>query len=163
MKVFQWIDNKIDQLSGKLIVIMVFAMLILSFTTIVLRWFGIGFIWIGILNQHIVFISIFLGGAIATGRGVHIGIDIINKYLENKKNQTLLSIVNIITSIACILTIVWLTYASIEFVKSEAQYGNEVFWGIHSKYLTSIIPIGLSLIGYRFFYKVLANINQLKK
>ena len=59
-------------------------MMILSITGIVLRWFNIAFLWIDPLVRHLVFICTFLGGAIATGRGTHIGIDIIGRLLESR-------------------------------------------------------------------------------
>ena len=40
--------------------------------------------------------------------------------------------------------------ASIEFSKSEFEYGKVAFLGIHSGYLASIIPVGFGLILLRF-------------
>ena len=153
MKILGMIDKGIDKGSGHLLVVCVFSMLSLSVLGIVLRWFSITFLWFEPLIRHLVFLSTFLGGVLATGRGTHIGIDIISKYLESSGRTQMIRGIKIIISLASFLTLIWLTKASIGFVKVELQYGKNVFLGIHSGFLVAIIPFGFSLISFRFFYK----------
>ena len=72
-KLDEWIDN----FSSWLLVISVVLMLFLSVLNIFLRWGNTTIFWIEPLVRHLVFLSAFLGGILATGRKNHIGIDII--------------------------------------------------------------------------------------
>ena len=81
MKIFKTLDNIIEKICGYSLVISILAILIFSSLTIVLRWFQINLMWIDPLVRHLVFLSTFLGGVIATGRGTHIGIDLVSKIL----------------------------------------------------------------------------------
>lgn len=127
-------------------------MLSLSILTIVMRWFDQAFLWSEPVTRHLVFLSAFLGGVIATGRRNHIGIDIIGKYFESHKNEVALLWIRRIVSLASFCVLVWLIHACYKFTLVEAEYGKIAFLGIHSKFLVAISPFGFSLIAYRFFY-----------
>ncbi len=88
----------------------------------------------------------------ATGKGTHIGIDIVGKSLEGKGLLKLKNILVLATNIISFVALFWLSYASISFVNVELEFGKEVFFGIHSGILVMIIPIGFSLIGLRFLF-----------
>lgn len=146
------IDRAVEKFSGYTLVICVLTMLFFSVLTIVLRWFNTSFHWSEPFIRHLVFLSAFLGGVIATGRKTHIGIDIFGKYLESKKAWTAHLWVNRVISLASFGTLMWLIYASFNFIAVEAKYGKVIFLGVHSKFLVSIIPFGFGLIGYRFLF-----------
>ena len=135
----------------------VFAMLSISVISIVLRWFSISIHWMEPFVRHLVFLSTFLGGVLATGRGTHIGIDIISKYLEAKKLDRYAIWVNRIIALGSLLTLVWLTTSSLEFMQVELKYGKPVFWGISSGVLVGIIPFGFILIAYRFLFLLISS------
>jgi TRAP-type C4-dicarboxylate transport system permease small subunit len=158
--VLQLVDSAIEKISSAGLVLSVFMMLIFSILTIILRWFEITFLWFDPLVRHLVFLSAFLGGVIATGRGSHIGIDIIGKYLESKKKYFYLKQVRRIISFVSFGTVCWLIVASMEFFRVEQEYGKESFLGIHSSVLVAIIPFGFSLICYRFFYLFIKSFQQ---
>jgi len=149
---FRAIDKGIEKFSGWGLVICVMIMLFLSSLVIVMRWFGITFLWFDPFIRHIVFISTFLGGVIATGRGTHIGIDILGKYLESKDMGNAQLWIKRLISFVSMGTLIWLIKAAWAFMLSEMKYGKITFFGIHSGYLTAIIPVGFGLICYRFFY-----------
>ncbi|MCP4912205.1 MAG: TRAP transporter small permease [Oligoflexia bacterium] len=155
LKPFKMLDDAIEKFSSVLLITCVVGMLFFSVANIVLRWFGIGFMWIEPLVRHLVFLSAFLGGVLATGRKTHIGIDIIGKYLESKQNWVAHQWVGRAIALISFVSLAWLAQSSIGFVKVEAQYGKAAFLGIHSKYLVSLIPFGFSLITYRFFFLLL--------
>ena len=92
---------------------------------------------------------------LATGRGTHIGIDILGKAFENRGYKKAQMIVGRIISLTAVLTLVWLTKSSIDFVIIEFEFGKPASFGIHTGFLVAIIPFGFSLIGYRFFYRFL--------
>ena len=146
------IDEAIEKLSSYALIFSVFAMLLISVLSIVLRWFSISIHWTEPFVRHLVFLSTFLGGVIATGRGTHIGIDIIGKYLESKNLEKISVWISRVIALASLLTLAWLTKSSIDFMVIELKYGKAVFWGISSGFLVGIIPFGFSIIAYRFFY-----------
>lgn len=149
------IDSFLEKVIGHALVINVLSMLLLSVLGIVLRWFQISFPWIDPLVRHLVFLSAFLGGALASGKGRHIAIDIISKYLESVNNHKTLKMIKALTIFVSVFTCFWLIDASIEFAKSEFEYGKANFFGIHSGYLVSIIPFGFGLIVIRFIFGLL--------
>jgi len=152
MKVLRALDQLIEKLSTWTLLVCVLSMLSFSVMAIVLRWFNITLHWIEPLVRHLVFLSTFLGGVLATGRGTHIGIDILGKYLESIHSEHLYHWIRRVISLASFLTLAWLIYASYNFLLVELKYGKPVFWGIESGYLVGIIPFGFALLAYRFFY-----------
>ena len=155
------IDNAIEKGTLYLLVGCVMIMLFLSVTNIFLRWFDMTIYWVEPLVRHLVFLSAFLGGVLATGSRKHIGIDIFQRWLEENKDSILTKLTLRLTSLVSIITLVWLTVSSYDFVVTELKYGQPIFWGIHSGFLVGIIPLGFFLILIRFliifinsFYKV---------
>lgn len=159
-RVIRKFDLLIESFAKYALVFCVFGMLSISVLSIVLRWFEFTFQWFEPLVRHLVFISAFLGGVMATGNKTHIGIDIIGKYLESKGNEKALIWIERVVSLASAVTLIWLTSACIQFVGVEAIYGKEVFLGIHSKFLVGIIPVGFSLISLRFFNLLICSFDR---
>ena len=155
MKVLSFIDQWIEKITGYTLVAGVFTMLFFSVLNIVLRWFETTIHWVEPLVRHLVFLCAFLGGVIATGRGTHIGIDILGKYFESKEMVKAYAWTRRIIAFFSFLVLIWLIQSSMNFVTVELKYGKAVFWGIHSGVLVGIIPLGFTLIGYRFFYLLL--------
>ncbi len=155
MAVFRLIDQAIEKGAAALLVLAVALMLGLSVFAIVMRWFETSYLWLEPFVRHLVFLSTFLGGVIATGRGTHIAIDILHKKIEDSGPEWLKHLSFRTLNLASSLILFWLVKASWEFTIIELEYGREVFWGIHSGILVGIIPFGLSLIAYRFLYRFL--------
>ena len=151
MNFVQKLDLWVDKITGKVLVLCIFLMLSLSVLGIVFRWFQLSFAWMDPFVRHLVFMSTFLGGVLATGRGTHIGIDIFAKYLEANKNFVAQKVIQRTISIASFATLMWLTKASYDFMLVELKYGKESFLNIHTGTLVGIIPVGFLLIGLRFF------------
>lgn len=152
MKALRSMDHFLDKFARYGLVFSVLTMLSLSVLSIALRWFNTSIHWVEPFVRHLVFLSTFLGGVLATGRGEHIGIDIIGKWFESKDNKKALLWIRRIISLASCLTLVWMIKASYGFFLVELKYGKPVFWGIESGFLVAIIPFGFSLIAYRFFF-----------
>ena len=128
--IFKKIDTGFEKLVAWLLVVIVLAMLFLSSANIVARWFQHNITWVDPFVRHLVFFSAFLGGVIATGRGTHIGIDIIGKFVESKGWLKLKDIINRVVMIVSILVLCWLTKASLDFRKVEMEFLETVFRGI---------------------------------
>ncbi len=147
---FKKIDKAIDLLVEYLLVAIVMTVMILGVLVIVLRWFSVNLQWIEPLTRHLVFLSAFLGGVVATKKGTHIGIDVLGKYLESKNKHVLLvNIQRYIAMVSC-LTLVWLSYGSYQFYLTEKEFAAEAFLGLSTPTLVAIIPVGFLLIAYRF-------------
>ena len=127
-------------------------MLGLTLLNIVLRWCGSSLLWAEPLVRHLVFVCAFLGGALATGSGHHIRIDLISRILESRGYQTLGRVVEIVVSLFAVLVLGWLIYAGYSLVQIEFQFGKPSFLDIHSGFLVAIIPVGLALIGIRYLF-----------
>jgi TRAP-type C4-dicarboxylate transport system permease small subunit len=143
------LDELLEQFAKWAVVICVLLMLALSVLSIVLRWFEYSLMWVDPLVRHLVFISAFLGGSLATGASQHIKIDLVGRILEKsdmRKTQMLVSILALVsTLVACIILVV----GSFDLMIIEFEYGKKEFLGIHSGFLVGIIPVGMSFIGLR--------------
>ncbi len=149
------IDNLIDKISFYGIVTAVVLMLLLTVLNIVLRWFNVSIHWIDPFVRHLVFLSAFLGGSLATGKDNHIRIDLASKILEGL-NKPLLKIwiersIYLVTLIATVL----LAKAGLDFTKIELEFGKEVFLSLHSGVMAAIIPFGMGLISLRYLLRLL--------
>ena len=152
MKFFAGVDLFIEKITSWLLILFVVMILLLSTSAIFLRWVHFSQMWIDPLVRHLVFFSSFLGGILATGKGTHIGIDLIGKMLESRNSVKLAKFIELLIAIVSVGTLIWLSVASVDFAKMELQYGKEVFWGIKSGILVSVIPIGFACLAYRSFY-----------
>ena len=156
VKLLKLIDKSIEKGSSIILVLSIFLMLAFSLLIIGLRWIDISIPWFESFVRHLVLLATFLGGVLATGRGTHIGIDILSKYLESQNLLQYKVWVNRIVYLACIFTLSCFQ-GLLEFMKVEMEYPQEGFLGINSGYLVGIIPIGFALITYRFFYRFVAS------
>ncbi len=147
------LDKIIEKFSSYLLIISVLGMLLLTVFAIVARKFSISFIWIDPLVRHLVFLSAFLGGILAVGKGQHISIDVLGKFFEAHKNGTSLTAVRIAQAILSALLLSWLIYSSLPYVQMVFKFEHAPFLGIQKGYLVSIIPLGLGLMGLRFLFR----------
>jgi len=153
MELAKRLDDFIEKWVSRSLVVSIFLILLLSVLVIVLRWFSISFTWYDPFVRHLVFITAFLGGTIATGRGSNIAIDIVGRFFESKENERIQKNIERFVLVISSLTLIFLIKASIEFSVVEFEYGAKVFWGIHSGFLVSIIPAGFGMICIRFVLK----------
>lgn len=153
------INNIIDGFVFYLLAICLWGMLILSVLGIVLRWFDVAFLWLEPMVRHLVFFSAFLGGALATGKGNHIRIDLATKILE-KKNPKIQKWLDRLIDLICIVACLALLKAGYDFALVELEFGKEAFLGIHSGVLVFIIPIGMGLIALRFLLNFLMSFSK---
>lgn len=151
MGLIRKIDWAVEKFSSVLLVASILAILFCSSLSIILRWFQINLTWIDPFVRHLVLAGTFLGGVVATGRGNHIGIDLISKFLEVKGKDHAKVIVNQIILLTSGIILIWLIKSGLDFTKVEMEFSKEEFWGLQSGYLVAMIPAGLTLICIRFF------------
>jgi TRAP-type C4-dicarboxylate transport system permease small subunit len=151
MGVIKKLDWAVEKFSTTLLVASILSILVCSSLSIILRWFHINLSWIDPFVRHLVLLGTFLGGVVATGRGNHIGIDLISKFLEIKGYEHAKIIINRIILFTSGAVLLWLLKSGIDFTRVEMEFSKVEFWGIKSGFLVAMIPIGLGLIAIRFF------------
>lgn len=140
-------------LVGCLVLVLGFAVL-----AIVLRWAGSSLMWIDPLVRHLVFLSAFLGGSLATSSQQHIKIDLFSKLVEISSSKILHWLHRNLVSLFCFVTTLILLKSSWDFFLVEKEFGAPAFLEIHSAYLVAIIPFGMGLISLRFFNQLIMGI-----
>jgi len=150
-KYLRILDDFLEKISRWGLILSLFLILGFAVLSICLRWLGMSLLWIEPLIRHIVFLSAFLGGSLATSKGVHIKVDLFTHLIEHSSSKLLHWLHRNIVVFFCFLTSLCLTLASWDFYKVEKEFGSIAFLEIHSSYLVSIIPLGMGLISLRFF------------
>lgn len=144
-------DNILERFSRLGLISILFLILILAVSSILLRWIGLSPLWLEPFIRHLVFLSAFLGGSIATSKGVHIKVDLLTHFVEKSPSKIFYWLNKNLVTCFCFLTSVILTKASWDFYLVEKEFGASAFLKIHSSYLVGIIPFGMLLISLRFF------------
>ena len=152
MKIFFYIDKGLEKICSLFLIINVFTILFLGLTSIILRWFHSSFLWIGPLTRHLIFVSIFLAASLASSREQHIGIDILPRYLEISGQKELKKWLERFIALVIATALIWLSLSSLKLIQVEILYGKNIFWGIHSSFFVSVIPLGSAIICYRFLF-----------
>ncbi|MFP5385257.1 MAG: TRAP transporter small permease [Bacteriovoracia bacterium] len=159
-KMILFFDFVLEKFSRWGIILCLLTILALSVSSIVLRWMGLSPLWIEPLVRHLVFLSAFLGGSLATSKRVHIKIDLLTHVLDKSSSRVLHWLHRNIISLFCLITVVTLMKASYDFYLVEKEFGAPAFLEIHSSWLVAIIPFGLGLIALRFFNRLLLGMIQ---
>lgn len=160
MEILKKFDAVVEKGITWFLVTTILSVMILSVLTIILRWFQLNLQWIEPLTRHLVFLSAFLGGAVATKRATHIGIDVLGKYFEAKEWHNVLTNVQRYIAFVSFVTLVYLARAGYSFMEVEKEFGTEAFFGLHSSSLVAIIPFGFLLIAYRFLYMFIVSFEK---
>ena len=151
MKFIRSFDEVLEKISRWGIIFCLFGILFLSVGAILLRWLSMSNMWIEPLARHLVFLSAFFGGSLATSKNVHIKVDVLTKLVEKSKSRILIWTMHTIVSLFCFITTFFLTKAAYDFYLVEKEFGSPSFLDIHSSLLVGIIPFGMGLITLRFF------------
>jgi len=158
MKYLDALNGWIAKIETILIVIILSAMVLLSFLQVLLRnFFNEGLLWGDTLLRHLVLWVGFLGASLATRDGKHISIDLFGRFLK-KRGKSLSSLV---TNLFSVFIGYLLTDASWYFVMDEKAVGTTLFNEIPVWYFQIIIPIGFGLITFRFLINAIKNIREL--
>jgi TRAP-type C4-dicarboxylate transport system permease small subunit len=155
------IDKVLAKIEQWLIMALLTLMVTLTFLHVALRalyryahfqWANIflGHVdWTEILVRLLVLWITLLGASLLTRDNRHIKIDLMSTLLPVKWQPLRESIL----SIGCVLISAFMLKASIEFLKIEISFGGQLFQGFPSWLGQMIIPIGFSLILFRFLLR----------
>ena len=158
MKILRLIDRVVATIEGWLIIISLSLMVTLTFLLVILRalythahlhWANtiLGYVdWTDSLVRLLVLWVTFFGASLITRDNKHIKIDIMSAVLPARW----LPVRELILSLACIAIAVFMIKASIEYVKIEMSFGGYIFLKLPVWIGQLIIPIGFSLLLYRF-------------
>jgi TRAP-type C4-dicarboxylate transport system permease small subunit len=154
------VDGVLEKFSRWGLVSSLFVILGLAVLSIVLRWLGSSPLWLEPLVRHMVFLSAFLGGSLATSANVHIKVDLLTKLVEASSSKLLHWLHRNLVALFCFITCLILAKASYDFFLVEKEFGSPSFLDIHSAYLVAIIPFGMGLIALRFLNQFLLGLLQ---
>jgi TRAP-type C4-dicarboxylate transport system permease small subunit len=153
-----WIDRLIAHVEGWLIIVFLGLMVTLTFLQVVLRdlftfahiqWANIvmGLMdWTEPMVRLFVLWLTFLGASLLTGDRKHIKIDLMSTLLPQKWQPFR----ELILSLVCVIIMSFMVKASVGYVKLEMEFGEALFLSIPTWAGELILPIGFSLILFRF-------------
>ncbi len=159
MKLVRIFDDILEKISRWGLISCLLTILSLAVMAIFFRWGGKSFMWLEPLTRHLVFLSAFLGGSLATSKNVHIKVDLATKLVEMSSSKFIHWLHRNIITLFCCLTTMALLKSSYDFYLSEKEFGAPAFLNIHSSYLVAIIPFGVGLIMLRFINQLILGIN----
>jgi TRAP-type C4-dicarboxylate transport system permease small subunit len=151
--------NVLDKGFRGFLVVSVFIMMFLIIFPIILRKvapdYYSHFAWSLTFVNHLVFLCVFIAGALATGSESNICIDILSKVLENKQMFEILDKVKRVNNYVCLAGVLWLTKSGLDFFIPFMDDKKILFLGIKESYMYAIMPIGFALLAYKFLLLIL--------
>lgn len=159
MNVLRFVDKILLAIERSLVVLLLSTMVLLSFLQVVLRnYFSTGILWADPFLRHLVLWVGFLGASLATQREKHINIDLITRFVGPKPTNVIRIVTYLFAAIVCFL----LARAGLTFLNNEMQTGSSLFdignAEIPTWWFELIIPIGFSLIMFRFILRAIERI-----
>ncbi len=159
-KLFKSFDSLLEKFSRWSLIFSLYFILGFAVLSIILRWIGQTPLWVEPLIRHVVFLSAFLGGSLATSKGAHIKVDILTHFVENSSSKILHWLHRNLVTLFCLITCVMLTKAAWDFFIVEREFGSIAFLQIHTSYLVGIIPSGMLLISLRFLNRLMIGLME---
>jgi TRAP-type C4-dicarboxylate transport system permease small subunit len=157
---WEQVDGAIDRVEQTLIVTFLGFMILLAFLQIVLRnFFATGLDWGDSLLRNLVLWIGFIGATLATREGKHINIDVVSRWLPSLGKNVVTLLIHLFSFSICFL----LTYATLKFIKNEAQMGNKTFLNLPIWIPELILPLTFGLMTFRFGLRSLKNLSEMKK
>ena len=158
MKILQAVDRVIARVEGWCIVLFLSLMVALTFLQVILRglythghlqWANalLGHVdWAEPLVRLLVLWVTFLGASLLTGDNKHIKIDLTASVFP----EPWIPYRNIVLSLACVVICAVMIMASIGYIRTEWEFGGELFLGLPTWVGQIILPLGFLLILFRF-------------
>lgn len=152
MKLLDIIDEAIAKIEKVLITLLLSLMVLIGFTQVILRnFFETGLLWADPFLRYAVLWLAFIGASLATREDRHINIDVLTRLLSPQLKKLSSIITNFFAFAVCVI----LLKASIDFIKIEIEFPNDIFLGIKNWQVEMVIPIGFALMSFRFFVRIL--------
>ena len=130
-----------------LLVTVLSAMILLSFSQIVLRnFFSVGVVWGDPFLRYMVLWIGLLGAMVATREYNHINIDLVSHFFPPRAKSAVRVLTDGFTSIVC----GFMTYASVIFIRDEMEMGSYAFAKVPTWIAELILPFAFSVICLRY-------------
>lgn len=137
----------INKAEDSFLVLILTTMIVLAVVQIVFRnLMGEGIVWIDPLLRMLVLWVSLAGAIVASRTDNHIRIDLFSRYLPRAWLMAIRRLVYSITVIVCAI----IAWHSARFVLSEYEYGSTAFGSLPVWAAALIIPLGFSLIAFRY-------------
>lgn len=141
-----------------LLCLLLTVLISLACLQIILRsFFSSGLVWADPLLRYLVLWSGFMGAALATSRGSHIGLDLA-VYLIPEKFQP---VVKVTIDLFCAITSAMLAWASLLFIRNEMEFGGEALFNIPGWCWNLIFPMTFLVICCRYCDRFITDAGQL--
>jgi TRAP-type C4-dicarboxylate transport system permease small subunit len=122
-------------------------MILLAGWQIIQRNFiGGGMIWGDELLRLMVLWLGLLGAMAASRDDRHVAIDLLLRFLPQKLKSPVLVLLHLFTAVVCGM----LAFYSFKFVQMEHEYQTQVLTGLPAWWFETILPIGFSMMSYRY-------------
>jgi TRAP-type C4-dicarboxylate transport system permease small subunit len=150
------LDGVIDRIEQFFLVLLSSLLILIAFLQIVLRnLFDSGLSWGDPLVRNLVLWVGFIGAALATREGKHINLEVVSRWVPPRGKVFIGTLTSLFSSLVCAL----LTYASLKFVRNEAQMGELTFLKLPSWIPELILPVIFGLMALRFGFHALKNLS----
>lgn len=140
-------DSVIGRAEQALVTVLLSSMILVAFCQIILRnALGTGLSWGDPLVRNLVVWVGFLGAAMATREGKHIGMEVLSRYVPGSGRVLVRAVVHLFSAFVCTL----LGLAALRFLANEAKMGQRTFLDIPAWAPEVIIPATFALMALRF-------------
>ncbi|MBC8284076.1 MAG: TRAP transporter small permease [Nitrospinae bacterium] len=147
MKLIRTIDKILEKFEGRLVVILLSLMIILSFGQMVSRnLFHQSLIWGDTLLRQLVLWTGFLGASLAVHKNKHISIDVFSNFFSPEKKIK----IQIFTRFVAALISGFLTWAAWSFVQFERDSESTLFLDLPTWVFQLILPYSFFVVAIRF-------------
>lgn len=165
MHLLNKLNNYVEKFENFLVIFILTAMVLLSFTQVLLRNFAdSGIDWADIfLRQMVLWVGL-IGASLSTKNGKGIAIDVASKFLPNKIKMLVNALTNLFSVYVCYL----LFRSAFAFVKDEKEFGSILFEQfslgfvtfneVHTWIFTIILPFAFAVISTRFLLLAIQNL-----
>jgi TRAP-type C4-dicarboxylate transport system permease small subunit len=138
-----------------------FALMVgMAVTQILLRnLLGGGIVWGEVLVRILVLWIGLVGAMVASRKGKHISIDVVNRYLPPRAKGIAKAVVELFTALVCAIA----AFYSLRLVLADFEDGGLAFAQVPVWLCESVIPMAFTVIALRHFLSFLINIGNLVK
>ena len=148
------------RVEDSILVGLLMSMIILSVLQICLRnFFETGIVWSDVLVRILVLWLGLIGAMVASRKGNHINIDLIDRYLPERAKIVVSLIIELFTTLICLIV----AYYSLQFVQMEFVDGGRAFAKVPTWVCEAIIPFAFTVIAIRYFILSFLNFKKVVK
>jgi TRAP-type C4-dicarboxylate transport system permease small subunit len=146
----QKVFSLMNRLEEILLVVLLLSLVFLGLLQILFRnILSLSLFWIDPLMRHSLLWLALLGASAATREGRHISIDLLPLRMGKRIRSWILAGTYCISALVCFI----LVFPAIRFVQSEFEVGKILALGIPVWVSQSIMPLMLTVLGFRFLAK----------